>query len=178
MTPHRLKTPALSTLADTAQKVIYKTEEKTVSLWTDFKNFVGKGNILQISIAFIVGAKFQEIVTSLVNDIFTPILGLGPNINFDEAFVVLKGPKGKRSVRQFSSAAAAKEAGAVVMTYGHFFTVLINFVIVALLLYIIFRIVMAFMRKAPPAPTCPLCKCEIKAEAKRCQWCCADIKEE
>src|SRR4029453_12631819 len=119
----------------------------------EFKEFVMRGNVLDLAVAVIIGAAFGAIVTSAVNDILMPPIGMAVGkIDFKDLFVSLDG-------RSFESLAKAKEAGAPVVAYGQFLNNVINFLIIA---FVIFLIVKQVNRLKGPAPTavtkeCPYC---------------------
>ena len=105
-----------------------------MSLYEEFKKFAMRGNAIDLAVGVVIGAAFGGIVTSLVKDIINPPLGLLlGGIDFSNFFVVLKG------AGPYSSLKSAQDAGAVVLTYGLFINAVINFVIVALALFLIVR---------------------------------------
>jgi large conductance mechanosensitive channel len=140
-------------------------------MWKEFKEFALKGNAVDLAIGVIIGAAFGGIVTSLVNDIMMPPIGkvLG-GVDFSNLFFVL----GEGS---YPSLKAAKEAGAATINYGVFINVLINFLIVAFVLFMVVKAMNRMKREAPapaPAPTekeCPQCATSIPIKAKRCPHC-------
>ena len=138
-------------------------------MWNDFKAFIQKGNLLQLAVAFIMGVAFGTLVKSFINDLIMPIIGKAiGNVDFANLYVNLSGTV-------YESANAAREAGAAAIYYGSFINNLINFVVVAL---VVFLIVRAYVRTQKPAeagpPTtkiCPYCKTSIPIEATRCPNC-------
>ncbi len=140
----------------------------------EFKKFVSRGNVVDMAVGIIIGAAFGAIVTSLVNDIIMPPVGYALNgINFKDLFFVLNG-------KSYPSAAAAQQASAPAIYYGQFINNVIDFVIVA---FVIFLMVKGINRlKQPPkeeAPTtkkCPYCDTTIPFKATRCPNCTSDIK--
>ena len=105
-----------------------------MSLFDEFKKFAVRGNAIDLAVGVVIGAAFSGIVTSLVKDIINPPLGLLlGGIDFSNFFVVLKG------AGPFATLKAAQDAGAVVLTYGLFVNALINFIIVAIALFLIVR---------------------------------------
>jgi large conductance mechanosensitive channel len=151
-------------------------------LVAEFKEFVMRGNVLDMAVGVIIGGAFGSIVSSLVDDVIMPIITLiTGGINFDNWFVALDG-------QAYKTLAAAKEAGASTLNYGVFITKVINFLIVA---FCIFMMIKAFNKAsslakkneepAPEAPTtkvCPFCKSEIPIDAVRCGFCTSVVDPE
>jgi large conductance mechanosensitive channel len=138
-----------------------------------FRDFIAKGNLLQLAVAFVMGVAFSAMVGALVNDLLMPVIGkLVGNVDFANLYVVLTG-------ETYDSAAAAREAGAAAIYYGSFVNTVITFLIVALVMY---GIVRAFARMQKPAqeasPTtkeCPYCRSTIPIAASRCPHCTSEI---
>jgi large conductance mechanosensitive channel len=139
-------------------------------MFKEFKAFIARGNVVDLAIGVIIGAAFGKIVTSLVNDIIMPPLGLlTGGIDFPNKFLVLKGGT-------YASLAAAKaDKEAVILSYGTFINAVIEFFIVAVAVFMLVKAVSHLMPKpAPPAPTtkdCPLCATAIPLAAKKCPNC-------
>ena len=122
----------------------------------DFKDFVMRGNVLDLAVAVIIGAAFGAIVTSMVNDILMPPIGkLMGGVNFTDLFINLDPSKGT-----FASLKAAKDAGAAVIGYGAFINTIIDFVIVAFCIFLVVKVMNRMKRKPvpvvearPPEPT-------------------------
>ena len=139
----------------------------------EFKAFVMKGNVLDLAVAVIIGAAFGAIVTSMVNDIIMPPIGmiLG-HIDFKELFISLNG-------QAYPTLAAAKTAAAPVLAYGQFLNTVINFLIVAFVIFLVVRTANKLQRTPPPAdPTtkdCPFCSTAIPIPAKRCPHCTSQL---
>lgn len=140
----------------------------------DFRAFIEKGNLVQLAVAFIMGVTFATVVTSLVNDIIMPGVGLAlGGTDFANLFVVIKDgdPAGGYATLQ-----AAQDAGAVTINYGLFINAIITFVIVALVL---FFVVKAFIRTPEPeeatTKTCPFCAVDIPIAARRCPECTSQL---
>lgn len=148
----------------------------------DFKAFILRGNVIDMAVGIIIGAAFGAIVTSLVNDVIMPPIGmvLG-NIDFSDLMMVLKegsvpGP--------YESLAAAKAAGAVTLNYGAFINTLIIFLIIAFVVF--FFIVKPIARLTakpkveveaePTAKECPFCYSSIAVKATRCPNCTSELK--
>ena len=140
----------------------------------EFKDFVMRGNVLDLAIAVIIGAAFGAIVTSLVNDVLMPPMGLAlGKVDFKDLFVSLNG-------QSFASLAAAKTAGAPVIAYGQFINTLINFLVIAFVVFALVKQVNRFKAPvaAPPAPStkeCVFCASSIPVKAVRCPLCTSDL---
>jgi large conductance mechanosensitive channel len=149
----------------------------------DFKAFIIRGNVVDLAVGIIIGIAFGAIVNSLVKDVIMPPIGLAlGNVDFTNLFVVLKqgavaGP--------YPSLVAAQDAGAVSINYGVFINTIVNFLILAVVLF--FFIVRPIARlharqkaaEAAPAPTdrdCPYCYTRIPVKATRCPNCTSEIK--
>lgn len=154
-----------------------KVNEKTKSFWKEFKEFAIKGNAIDLAIGMVVGSAFTSIVNSLVKDIITPLIGaLTGGFNYSEWFVSLDGS-------QYNTLAEAQEAGAAILTYGNFITAIINFIIVALVIFIVFKKLLVAHKKEEPAPVveptekeCPYCKTMINIKATRCPHCTSEVE--
>jgi large conductance mechanosensitive channel len=140
----------------------------------DFKEFVMRGNVLDLAVAVIIGAAFGKIVSSLVNDVLMPPIGLiVGNVDFSNLFISLSGTS-------YSSLAEAKAAGAATINYGMFLNVVVDFLIVAAVIFVLVRAVNRMKRQpAPAAPTmkeCPFCLSGIPLKATRCPHCTSELK--
>lgn len=129
-------------------------------MWKEFKEFAIKGNVMDLAIGVIIGAAFGKIVDSLVNDLVMPFISLlTGGLDFTNKFAVLRLPPGAADGTVYPTLAAAAEAGAVTFNYGQFFTVLLNFLIVAWALFMIVKGINRMRREeaaapeAAPAPT-------------------------
>ncbi|MGV8986125.1 MAG: large conductance mechanosensitive channel protein MscL [Cypionkella sp.] len=121
----------------------------------EFKDFIAKGNVMDLAVGIIIGAAFTAIVSSLVSDLINPIIGLVlGGVDFTNMYVVLKG-----TVPDGVGLQAARDAGAAVFAYGSFITAIINFVIIAFVVFMLVKAVNsmrdAAVKKAPPAPAVP-----------------------
>lgn len=137
----------------------------------EFRAFIMRGNVLDLAVAVIIGAAFGAIVNSLVKDLLTPIIGLLlGKVDFTNLFFVLSGGS-------YATLADAQTAGAVTLNYGLFLNAVINFLIVALAIFLIVRQANRLKKQpeAPPAaPTtkdCPYCLSAIPIKATRCAHC-------
>jgi len=140
----------------------------------EFKEFALRGNVLDLAIGVIIGTAFGKIVTSLVNDILMPPIGLLlNNVDFSNLFINLGKTKS-------ATLAEAQAAGAATLNYGVFLNTLIDFIIVALVIFLLVRQVNR--RTAKPAPAaeattreCPYCFTQISVKATRCPNCTSDL---
>ena len=140
----------------------------------EFKEFAIKGNVLDMAIGIIIGAAFGSIINSLVKDVIMPPIGMiMGGTNFADLFIVLDG-------KTYASLAAAQAAAAPTINYGLFINAIINFLIVALAIFMLIRQVNAAKKKpAPPEPNskeCPFCKESIPKTAVKCSHCTSDLK--
>ncbi|MBI3760744.1 MAG: large conductance mechanosensitive channel protein MscL [Chloroflexi bacterium] len=138
----------------------------------EFKDFIMRGNVLDLAIAVIVGGAFGKIVTSLVSDVIMPPIGLVlGQVDFSRLYINL-------SSTPYASLAEAEKAGAPTINYGVFLNAVIDFLIVAFLVFLLVRAVNR-MRKPQPAPTtkeCPYCLSTIPIKATRCAHCTSELK--
>jgi len=140
----------------------------------EFKEFALKGNMIDLAIAVILGGAFGKIITSLVNDIIMPLIGqLLGKVNFSDLFISLNGTK-------YASLADAQAAGAATFNYGLFINTIIDFLIVAFIIFLIVRQINRMKKApAPAAPTtkeCPYCYTQIPIPATRCPNCTSELK--
>jgi large conductance mechanosensitive channel len=136
----------------------------------DFKAFVMKGNVLDLAVAVIIGAAFGAIVSSLVNDVLMPPIGLlMGGVDFKDLFIPLNG-------QSYPTLAAAKTAAAPVIAYGQFMNTVINFLIIA---FVIFLIVRSASKLQKPAAASTkdfaFCYTAIPIQAKRCPHCTSQL---
>ena len=140
----------------------------------EFKEFALKGNVVDMAIGVVIGGAFGNIVTSVVNDIFMPLVSvITGGIDFSNWFVSLNGQK-------YATLAAAQEAGAATLNFGVLISTIINFVIIALCLFMVVKAMNKLKKPAPveeaPAPRlCPYCKSEIAEDATRCPHCTSQL---
>lgn len=126
-----------------------------MSMMSEFKEFIAKGNVLDLAVGVIIGAAFGKIVTSLTDDLIMPMVGkIFGGLDFSAKYVVLSG-----EVAPGTPLDAARKAGANVLAYGSFVTAVINFLIMA---WVIFMIVKAANRAMPPAPAAPAGPTEVE----------------
>ena len=154
-------------------------------MWKEFREFIMRGNVIDMAVGIIIGVAFGAIITSLVSDIIMPPIGLLlGNVDFANFHVVIKegaiaGP--------YISLAEAKAAGAVTINYGVFLMAIISFIIIAILVFLLVRYVNKMRREmeapkaeaVPPEPTiknCPYCFSTIDIRAARCPSCTSQLK--
>ncbi len=139
----------------------------------EFKEFVARGNVIDLAVGVMIGGAFGKIVSSLVNDVVMPPLGLVlGKVNFADRFLNLSGTP-------YASLADAKAAGAATLNYGAFLNSIVEFVLIALALFIIIRQINRLKGPAPvAAPTtkeCPFCFTSIPLQATRCPNCTSEL---
>jgi large conductance mechanosensitive channel len=142
----------------------------------EFKEFAMRGNVVDMAVGIVLGAAFGAIVTSFVNDMLMPPIGLLlGKVDFSNLFITLTG-------RHFDSVAQAKAAGAATLNYGMFMNTVINFLIVAFAIFLLVRQVNRLRPKPAPAPAgpalkeCKFCFSSIPQQATRCPHCTSDLK--
>jgi len=143
----------------------------------EFKKFALQGNVLDMAIGIIIGAAFGKIVSSLVADVLMPPIGLvAGKIDFSSLFVNLSG-------QEYASLAAAKAAGAPTINYGVFLNNVIDFLIVAFVIFLLVKQVNRLKAKEAPAPAaapttreCPRCLSAVPLKASRCAFCTSDLQ--
>jgi len=145
-------------------------------MWKEFKEFIMRGNVVDMAVGVIVGAAFGKIITSLVNDILMPPIGLLlGRVDFSNLFINLSGG-------HYATLAEAQEAGAVTINYGLFLNTVMDFVIVAFVIFLFIRQINRMRREeeeAPPEPTtkeCPYCLSTIPLKATRCPYCTSELE--
>jgi large conductance mechanosensitive channel len=140
----------------------------------EFRDFIMRGNVLDLAIAVIIGAAFGAIVNSAVSDIVMPPIGLLlGHVDFKDLFIALNG-------QTYPNLAAAKAAGAPVLAYGVFINTVINFLIIALVVFIVVKQANRFKQPAPVAEVttkdCPYCATAIPLKAVRCPHCTSELR--
>jgi large conductance mechanosensitive channel len=147
-------------------------------MWKEFKQFIMRGSVLDLAIGVIIGGAFGAIVSSLVNDIIMPPIGLLlGKVDFTNLYVVLAG-----TVQPGTSLAEARKlAGVVTWNYGVFINVAINFLIIAAVIFLVVKGANRLRRKPEPAPAapttkeCPYCFSAIPLKATRCPHCTSQL---
>ena len=145
-----------------------------MKVFKEFREFAMRGNVLDMAIGIIIGTAFGKIITSFVNDILMPPIGvLLGKVNFANLFVNL-------SPQRYQRLADAKAAGASTLNYGLFLNTVIDFIIVAFVIFLLIRQVNRFKKKEEPAvPTtkdCPYCLSVVPVKAIRCAHCASELK--
>jgi large conductance mechanosensitive channel len=147
-------------------------------MWKEFKEFAMKGNMVDLAVGVIIGTAFNKVVTSIVNDVVMPPIGLMiGRVNFSSLFISLNGV-------HYDSVDQAKAAGAPTLNYGIFINNMLDFLIVAIVIFIVVKQMNRLRSrsqqpKAPdkkePVKICSACKSEIHAEATRCKFCTSEV---
>jgi len=158
------------------QKEIAK---KSKGFFAEFQKFIMRGNVIDLAVGVIIGAAFQAIVNSLVNDIVMPLISLiTGGIDFSNLFLSLDG-------KHYATIKAAQEAGAATLNYGTFITAVINFVLMAFVIFLLVKFlnnVADRVHKNEPEPeptekTCPYCQSRIPIKATRCPYCTSELRD-
>jgi len=139
----------------------------------EFRTFIMRGNVLDLAVAVIIGGAFGKIITSFVNDIIMPPIGLLlGNVNFSDLFVDLSG-------KGYPNLTAAQDAGAPTINYGLFVNNIIDFVIIAFVIFLVIKAANSFKKPVVEAvPTnkeCPRCLSTIPLKATRCPHCTSEV---
>ena len=138
----------------------------------DFKEFLARGNVMDLAVAVIIGAAFGKIVTSLVEGIIMPPIGLFlGRVDFASLFFVLDHSKGTPI-----SLADAKAKGIPVIAYGAFINDVVNFVIIAFVIFLLVKMLIRKKEAEVNTKDCPRCLTSIPLAATRCSGCCADLQ--
>ena len=142
-------------------------------MFKEFKEFAMRGNVLDMAVGIIIGAAFGRIITSLVNDVIMPPIGLLlGKVDFSSLFINLSGTP-------YASLADARKAGAAVIGYGAFLNTILDFVVVAFVIFLLIRQVNKMKKEPAPAATttkeCPYCLSVIPLKATRCAHCTAQL---
>lgn len=139
----------------------------------EFKEFIMRGNVVDLAVGIIIGGAFGKIITSLVGDVLMPPLGkIMGNVNFGGLFINLSGTP-------YPSLAAAKAAGAATINYGLFINTVIDFIIVGFAIFILIKQVNRLKKPVEVAPStkaCPYCLSTVPLKATRCPACTSELK--
>lgn len=140
----------------------------------EFKEFISRGNVLDMAVGVIMGGAFGAIAKSLVDDILMPLIGVAlGGVDFQELFISLDG-------KTYASLAQATEEGGAILRYGVFINAVVMFLLISLCLFFVVRAFNQVRRKEEPAaPTtkvCPYCKSEIAIDATRCPHCTSELE--
>ena len=146
---------------------------------SEFKEFISRGNVVDLAVGVVIGAAFGSIVKSLVDDIIMPPIGLLiGKVNFADLFITLKAGT---TPGPYATVAAAKAAGAVTMNVGQFINSVVSFVLIAFSVFLLVKVVNRLYQKkdaAAPAPAtrdCPFCATAIPLAATRCPHCTSQV---
>ncbi|MBQ3108582.1 MAG: large conductance mechanosensitive channel protein MscL, partial [Clostridia bacterium] len=148
-------------------------------MWKDFKAFAFKGNVVDMAVGVMIGGAFGKIVTSVVNDLFMPVISLiTGNIDFNNLFVAMDG-------NTYATVDAATEAGVAVFKYGTFISTVVDFLLMAICVFAFVKLISKMHKKKEEAPApepapvrhCPFCKMEIADDATRCPHCTSELAE-
>ena len=144
-------------------------------LFNEFKEFAFKGNVLDMAVGIMIGGAISNIVSSLVKDIFMPVISLiTGGIDFTNMFISLDG-------NAYKTLAEAQEAGAATVNYGTFITYIIDFLIMAVCVFLVLKLLVKLKKPAPAKKEprkCPYCFGEIHDDATKCPHCTADLPTE
>ena len=149
-------------------------------MFKEFKEFAFKGNMIDLAVGMIIGSAFSGLVSSLVNDMIMPLLGLlTGKIDFAKLYIALDG-------KEYDSLAQAEELGVACFKYGSFLAGVIDFIIMAFIVFLFVRQVNKVRNKmtapqpvkAPTTKICPFCKSEIALDATRCPHCTSEQPKE
>jgi large conductance mechanosensitive channel len=150
-------------------------KELTMSIGRDFREFAARGNVIDLAVGVIIGAAFGKIVTSLVNDIVMPPIGMAiGRVDFKNLFLPLNG-------QAYASLADAQKAGAPTINYGLFLNTVLEFLIVAFVIFMMVRQINRLKTPAPAPPKddsrdCPFCLSRIAGKATRCPQCTSELR--
>ena len=150
-------------------------------MWKEFRDFIARGNVMDLAVGVIIGAAFGTIVKSLVADVIMPPIGLLlGNVDFSSLYVLLKG--GLKVAGPYASLADAQAEGAVTLNYGIFINSVVSFIIVAFAVFMVVKSINKLKRKeedipaaAPTTKECPHCFSIISIKATKCPNCTSQI---
>ena len=145
----------------------------------EFKEFAVKGNMIDMAVGIIIGAAFSGVVNSLVKDIIMPPFNLiMSRINFSNLFITLK--DGANVAGPYPSIDAANQAGAIILNIGAFLNTMVSFLIVAVAVFMLIKMINKLKKAPAPAPVntkkCPYCLTDIHKDATRCPNCTSEVK--
>ena len=157
-----------------------KAVQKTTGFIKEFKDFISKGNVIDLAVGVIIGGAFSGIVNNLVTNIVTPAISLLPGkVSFTDLFIALDGG-------EYATLAAAQEAGAATLNYGLFIQAVIDFIITAFVIFLLVKGINKIrslgkkeeevVEAAPTTKVCPYCKSEISIDATRCAHCTSEVE--
>ncbi|KAJ3125132.1 hypothetical protein HK098_000563 [Nowakowskiella sp. JEL0407] len=169
--------------------VVGKGGKVAGTIWSDFTGFIAKGNVFDLAVGLVIGSAFTAIVTSLVEDIISPLISLAtPGTNLNTKFVILRCPVNNATFSNcmdnfpasWTTPLIAQQSGAVTLNWGKLIQVLINFIIIAAILFILVKAyAAAFVRQKPvEKKECPYCITSVPIKATRCSACTSELKVE
>jgi large conductance mechanosensitive channel len=142
-------------------------------MFNEFREFIRRGNVVDLAVAVVIGAAFGKIVASFVEDILMPPIGVAlGRVDFSNLFINLSG-------KEYSSVAAAKTAGAATLNYGIFINNILNFIIIAFAVFLLVRQINRMQTPAPAAAVtkdCPYCLSPVPVKAVKCAHCTSEIR--
>ena len=157
-----------------------KAVQKTTGFFKEFKDFISRGNVIDLAVGVIIGGAFSGIVNNLVTNIVTPAISLlTGKVSFTDLFIALDGG-------EYATLAAAQEAGAATLNYGLFIQAVIDFIITAFVIFLLVKGINKIrslgkkeeeaVEAAPTTKVCPFCKSEISIDATRCAHCTSEVE--
>ena len=149
-------------------------------VFKEFKDFISRGNVIDLAVGVIIGGAFSAIVTNLVTNVVTPAISLlTGKISFTDLFIALDGG-------EYATLAAAQEAGAATINYGLFIQAVIDFLLTAFVIFLLVKGINKIksagkkeepaVEEAPTTKVCPFCKSEISIDATRCAHCTSEVE--
>ena len=144
----------------------------------EFREFIAKGNVIDLAVGVIIGGAFSNIVKNLVENLITPLISLiTKQVSFTDMFIALDG-------NEYATLAAAQEVGAATLNYGLFIQAVIDFLITAFVIFLLVKVINKIrtagkkneVEEAPTTKVCPFCKSEIDIEATRCAHCTSEVE--
>ncbi len=162
---------------------------KKSSFISEFKEFIMRGNVIDLAVGVIIGAAFQAIIKSLVDDLVMPVISIfTKGVDFANMFIVIdKAAAAEAGLKASATLTDAQELGVAVFAYGNFINAVINFLIMAFVIFVLVRTINklrdkaskkeeAVVEAAPTTKKCPFCKSEIDIEATKCPNCTSDVE--
>ena len=158
--------------------------KKTKGFFAEFKKFILRGNVIDLAVGVIIGAAFQAIIKSLVDDLVMPVISIfTKGVDFANMYIVVDKTA---NLPADATLAQAQELGVAVFAYGNFINAVINFLIMAFVIFVLVRTINKLREKtakkeavveaAPTTKTCPYCKSEIALDATKCAHCTSDVE--
>ncbi len=158
-----------------------KMKLKRPKFLDEFKDFMNKGNVFGMAVGIIIGIAFGAVINSMVNDVIMPPVGMATGgADFSEQYIILKPGHNATGaeVSDFKSLADAKAAGAITFRYGVFINTIINFIIIAFVIFMMVKVMSSIKKDKPKDPNtkaCPECDSQIPLKAKRCPHCTSQL---